>query len=126
MLPTERSEMTREEFIYRTCGDQIVFVCSPYSGEVDKNVIVSRQICQLAFDCNCHPFAPHLIYPDILDDSNDEDRKKGIDSGIAIMSLCSVIFQLDVELTRGMKEEILVANDRNIYVEKINPEWLNI
>lgn len=41
----------------------IVYVCSPYSGDVETNVAAARRYCRFAVDKGFIPIAPHLLYP---------------------------------------------------------------
>ena len=37
-----------------------IFICSPYAGDVERNVEVARKMCRKAIEAGHAPFAPHL------------------------------------------------------------------
>ena len=49
-----------------------VFICSPYAGDVSANCEKARRYLRFAIDRGTIPFAPHLLYPQVLDDSDPE------------------------------------------------------
>ena len=52
----------------------LVYICSPYSGTITKNVKRARKFCRFALDIGAIPLAPHLLYPQFMDDENPEER----------------------------------------------------
>lgn len=52
----------------------IVYICSPYSGDVEGNVAAARRYCRFAVDQGYIPIAPHLLFPQFLDDSDPKER----------------------------------------------------
>ncbi len=52
----------------------LVYICSPYSGTITKNVKRARKLCRFALDIGAIPLAPHLLYPQFMDDENPEER----------------------------------------------------
>lgn len=63
----------------------LVIIESPFAGEVDKNVAYARQAVRDSLLRGEHPIASHLLYtqPGILNDDVPEERKRGIDAGLA-------------------------------------------
>jgi hypothetical protein len=47
----------------------IVYICSPYSGDVEGNVDAARRYSRFAVDKGYIPIAPHLLFPQFLDDA---------------------------------------------------------
>ena len=48
----------------------IVYICSPYAGDVSKNVENARRYSRFAVDSGCIPIAPHLLFPQFMNDEN--------------------------------------------------------
>ena len=44
----------------------IVYICSPYAGDVSKNVENARNYSRFAVDKGYIPVAPHLLFPQFL------------------------------------------------------------
>lgn len=63
----------------------LVIIESPYAGAVGLNVAYARQCVRDSLLLGEHPIASHLLYtqPGILDDNDPEDRKRGIEAGLA-------------------------------------------
>ncbi len=70
----------------------IVYICSPYAGDIAGNVEAARRYSRFAVDKGYIPIAPHLLYPQFLDDADPDERELGIFFGNAIMSKCSEVW----------------------------------
>ena len=46
--------------------NQLVYIASPLSGDVAHNLDFARQACRYAIAQGVTPFAPHLLYPQML------------------------------------------------------------
>ena len=90
-----------------------IFICSPYSGDtpeqISKNVSVAKHACLFAIRKGHAPFAPHLIYPLILDDDVAQEREAGIDAGLEFLSVCDEVWVIGPRISRGMEKEIEYA-----------------
>ena len=87
-----------------------VFICSPYRGDIERNVQTARDLCYAATRTGAAPFAPHSLYPQFLDDAMQDDRAAGINAGLAFMRVCDELWcPKGVEPTEGMKHEIAYA-----------------
>lgn len=64
---------------------RLVIVESPFAGEVTRNIAYARQACRDCLLKGEHPIASHLLYtqPGILDDNHPDERKRGIEAGLA-------------------------------------------
>jgi hypothetical protein len=56
------------------------------------------------------PFAPHLLYPQFLDDSVPTEREAGIVMGLAVLERCSELWCFGEDVTTGMSAEISKAS----------------
>ena len=41
----------------------LVFICSPYAGDRERNAQRARAFCRFAVSEHCIPIAPHLLFP---------------------------------------------------------------
>lgn len=83
-----------------------LFICSPYQGDVEKNVKVAKWLCRHALDCGYSPFASHLLYPQILDDKLEEDREKGLSCSFAFLAVCDEVWVYHQNgISSGMRAE---------------------
>jgi len=95
-----------------------VFVCSPFRGDVEKNVAVARAACrQVVLDGDA-PFAPHLLYPAFLDDDEPAERALGIGAGLAWLAAADEVLVVG-EPTEGMRAEIAVAETLGLPIHRL-------
>lgn len=72
-----------------------VFVCSPYRGNVVENVLLARDIEDLAITARHAPIAPHLLLPGVLNDADPAEREDGLRIGRLILRGCSEMWVWD-------------------------------
>ena len=103
----------------------LIFICSPYRGDVDANLEDARRYCRFAvrqgsrMSAPCIPFAPHLLFTQFLDDSIAHEREEGLAMGIAMLSLCDELWAFGPP-TAGMAQEISEATQMGIPVRRFN------
>lgn len=47
----------------------------PFAGDIQRNIESARRYSRFAIVMGCIPIAPHLLFPQFLDDSDPEERK---------------------------------------------------
>lgn len=100
----------------------VVYVASPLSGEVEQNLQFARQACRYAIAQGAIPFAPHLLYTQMLDDSNPEERQLGIEMGNQMLRLCDELWLCGDRISPGMAGERKLAESLGIPVRSISME----
>ena len=53
----------------------LVYISSPLSGNVAENMEKARRYCRFALEQGRIPLAPHLLYPQFMDDGDPEERE---------------------------------------------------
>jgi len=91
----------------------IVYICSPYAGDIEENVKAARVYSRFAVDKGFIPVAPHLLFPQFLDDTNPQERDLGLFFGNALMSKCSEVWVFGSVISPGMQAEIKRARWKN-------------
>ena len=91
----------------------IVYICSPYAGDIKANVAAARRYSRFAVDKGYIPIAPHLLFPQFLDDADPKERQLGLFFGNALMSKCSEIWVFGSHISTGMEAEINRAKWKN-------------
>jgi len=94
--------IVKEEQVIRP----IVYICSRFSGDVVKNVRAAQSFCRFAVDKGFIPLAPHLLFPQFLDDDNPAERQLGLFFGNALMSKCAEVWVFGNTISAGMAAEI--------------------
>lgn len=90
--------------------NKLVYIASPYSGDVERNVAFAKAACRYAMNQGVTPIASHLLYPQMLDDGVPEERKLGTDMGLRILKVCEEVWVCGSELSSGMEQEIRAAS----------------
>ena len=88
--PTEYEAFTRvekEERAAKRAADfrPIVYICSPYSGNVNHNIEMARKYSRFAVDRHYLPIAPHLLFTQFMDDTVPEERETAIFMNFVLM-----------------------------------------
>lgn len=96
-----------------------VFICSPYSGNVKENTRRACRYCRYAADQYRIPYAPHLLFPQFLDENDPEQRDLGIRMGLVFLEKCREVWVFG-KPTAGMRVEIERAKKRRIPVRYFN------
>ena len=84
----------------------LVYICSPYRGNIEKNTASAQAYCRMAVERGCIPIAPHLLFPQFLDDDDPKERELGLFFGNALMSKCSEVWVFGCNISSGMEAEI--------------------
>lgn len=91
-----------------------VFICSPYAGDVDRNTRNARRFLKFAVDQGAIPFAPHLLYPQVLDEETPGQREIGLLFGMVWLGKCDALWVFGGRISSGMRAEIAKAKNRCI------------
>lgn len=91
----------------------IVYICSPYAGDIEKNVKAAQGYSRFAVDKGFIPVAPHLLFPQFLNDADPDERELGLFFGNALMSKCAEVWVFGNNITAGMTAEIKRARWKN-------------
>lgn len=84
----------------------LVYICSPYSGNIENNIKSARRYSRFAVEMGYIPFTPHLLYPQFLDDSNPAERSLGLFFGNVLMAKCAEVWVFGSYISPGMNAEI--------------------
>lgn len=91
----------------------IVYICSPFAGDIDANVKAARVYSRFAVEAGYIPIAPHLLFPQFLNDADPKERQLGLFFGNALMSKCSEVWVFGKNISSGMEAEIERAKWKN-------------
>ena len=110
-----------EEIHRRDCisSSQLVYIASPYAGDIQSNTQFAIQCCRYAIQQGCTPIAPHLLYPQMLDDSDPEQRAIGLKLGHRLLSVCHEVWVCGGRISSGMAGEIALAENLGIPVRYV-------
>ena len=118
------SNITREEkAAAKAAFKPLVYICSPFSGDIENNNKRTRAFCRFALDKGNIPLAPHLLFPQFMDDSNEQERDLAIFMDIILMGKCQEVWVLGDVISRGMSIEIEKAKKRRQLVRYFNKDF---
>lgn len=100
----------------------LVYICSPYAGDVDKNVKAAQGYSRFAVDKGFIPIAPHLLFPQFLNDADPDERELGMSFGNALMDQCRELWVCGDYLSSGMETEFDRASAKGMTIKFICEE----
>lgn len=93
---------------------KLIYVASPYAGEMEKNTEFAKKACRYVMDQGHAFFAPHLLYPVILEENTPEQRQLGLDMGLSMLAKCDNLWVCGDRISPGMQAEIDLAKQLGI------------
>ena len=115
-------QMEKDIFAFRP----IVYICSPYAGDIEGNVNNARRYSRVAVDMGYLPVAPHLLFPQFLNDNSLKERQLGMFFGNVLMSKCAEVWVCGETVSIGMKEEIERARSKHYKLRFFDKEMKEV
>lgn len=91
----------------------MVYICSPLSGNITANQRNARRYCRFAVDSGCIPLAPHLYFPQFMDDNNRAERDLALFMDFVLLPKCAELWVFGEIISKGMSIEIEKARRKN-------------
>ncbi len=88
-----------------------VFICSPFRGDMEGNARKAAAYSRRAVEEGYLPIAPHLLFPQFLNEGIEEERRLGIAMGLELLDGCDEVWVFG-EATEGMAAEIAYATEQ--------------
>jgi len=101
-----------------------VFICSPYRGNIEENTKSAQFFSKIIIGTGRVPIAPHLYFPQFLNEENPHERMNGIEMGLELMNVCDEVYVFGFTITEGMKFELEHARKKRIPV-RLYDEYMN-
>lgn len=92
-----------------------IFICSPFRHRLlykqKLYVEYARDLCRFCIEQGHAPFAPHLLYPQFLRESEVIERSQGIRAALIFLSICQELWLgSGFGISESMRDEIFHAN----------------
>ena len=100
---------------------KLVYIASPYAGDIPNNVERAKEYCKQALEQGVVPVAPHLLYPQFLEDSDPAERNLGLRAGLELLARCEELWVCGPEISPGMSREIQFARGLGIPIRQMEP-----
>lgn len=97
-----------------------VFICSPFAGDIEGNTLRATRYMRFAVASGAIPFAPHLLYPQVLDENDPSERELGLFFGMVWLGKCEELWVFGRHISNGMSREIAKAKKRGIPIRRFN------
>lgn len=116
------SHIEKEEKAVRRVYRPLVYICSPYAGDVKQNVNMARVYSRFAVKNTCIPLTPHLLYPQFMDVGSPAERELALFMGLVLLTKCEQVWVFGGVISAGMAAEIAKAEKRKIPVRYFTEE----
>lgn len=129
--PTEYAAFTRIEKEERAAVKAaafrpIVYICSPYSGNVERNTENARRYSRFAVDQHCLPITPHIYFTQFMNDEIPDERETALFMNLVLMSKCAELWVFGDVISKGMKAEIDRAKRKHLKIRYFTEEMEEI
>lgn len=119
--PTEYEAFTRIEKEEKAAAKAaafrpIVYICSPYSGDTERNVENAKRYSRFAVDRHYLPVTPHIYFTQFMDDNIPEERDTAIFMNWVLMSKCAELWVFGIIISKGMQAEIDRAKRKHMRI----------
>ena len=98
---------------------KVIYVASPYAGDIEQNTAFAKEACRHVMNEGHAFFAPHLLYPNLLRESEPAERQAGLDMGIAMLQSCDELWCFGDHISQGMMSEIEEAQRLSIPTRRV-------
>ena len=102
----------------------LVYICSPYSGDAEANKESARRYCRFAVDSGCIPLAPHLLFPQFMQD--EVERKLALFMSLVLLSKCAELWVFGDFISKGMAIEIGRAKRKGQIIRSFTEDYKEI
>ena len=94
----------------------MVYVCSPYAGDIEGNTARAKKYCRWATDRGCIAIAPHLYFPQFMSEATE--REAAMQMNFELLKLCGECWVFGETITEGMVAEIARAKKVRYFTTK--------
>lgn len=116
------SNVAKEEKAAKRVYRPLVYICSPFAGDIENNVNMARIYSRFAVRNDCIPLTPHLLFPQFMDDSIVSERELALFMGLVLLTKCEQVWVFGRIISKGMAAEIEKAEKKRIPVRYFTEE----
>lgn len=110
------SQIDKEARKYRP----LVYICSPYSGDIELNTKKAQFFSRFAVDQGAIPLTPHLLLPQFMKEESERELAMFID--MVFLSKCEQVWVFGGVISEGMKTEIEKAKKKQMPIRYFTDE----
>lgn len=103
----------------------LVYICAPFSGDVEANKRKATAFAEYAYQNGCIPVTPHLLFP-FMNDESKQERELALHMDLVLMGKCQEVWVLSERITAGVSAEIEKAQKRRQIVRYFTNEFTEV
>ena len=85
----------------------LVYICSPFRGDVENNMRNARKYCAFALSRHALPIATHLLFPQFMGTKETpQTREMALHMALILLTHCNELWYFGDTVSEGMKKEI--------------------
>lgn len=88
---------------------KLIYVCSPYSGDIERNVELAKMYSRYVVQAGHAPITPHLYLPSFINE--ETERGLAFQINYEILSGCDELWAFGQKITEGMRIELNAAQE---------------
>ena len=92
----------------------LVYICSPFSGDIEGNTEKARKYSRFAVDAGAVPLAPHLLLPQFMSEKSERELAMFMD--MVFLGRCEQLWVFGSTISKGMAAEIEKAKQKKMVI----------
>lgn len=98
----------------------LVYICSPFSGDIEGNTQRARAYSRFAVDQGAVPLAPHLLLPQFMPEK--AERELALFMDMVFLGRCEQLWVFGKNISSGMAAEIDKAKQKKMKIRYFTEE----
>ena len=125
VVPYQAIANIDREMKARTGFRPLVYICAPFSGDVEANKKKASAFAEYAYQSGCIPVTPHLLFP-FMNDESKQERELALHMDLVLMGKCQEVGVLSERITAGMSVEIRKGKSRRQTVRYFTNDFVEV
>lgn len=125
VVPYQAIANIDREMKARTGFRPLVYICAPFSEDIESNKMRATAFIEYAYQNGCIPVTSHLLFTFMNDDSKQE-RELALHMDLVLMGKCQEVWVLSERITTGMSAEIEKAQRRRQAVRYFRNDFTEV
>ena len=92
----------------------LVYICSPFSGDIEGNTEKARKYSRFAVHEGAVPLAPHLLLPQFMSEKTERELAMFMD--MVFLGRCEQLWVFGTSISKGMAAEIEKAKQKKMVI----------
>ena len=102
----------------------LVYICSPFSGDIEGNTQKARDYSRFAVDQGAVPLAPHLLLPQFMSEKTGRELAMFMD--MVFLGRCEQLWVFGSNISKGMAAEIEKAKQKKMKIRYFMEDCMEV